>query len=210
MQRIALDESAASIAWQRHQVFAISLVRWWRRRIATQLPDFAHALHFGSTTTVVSKGNIMPTASNLLKETEEAINIVIKSLIDGQEGFQQIGDEIKDDTLKRFFLAESLKRAQFRGELETVLHQEGVHDIKESGSLTGAIHRGWGQLKAKLGGGDHTVLETAEQGEDAAKAAYKDALDRELPLPIRQILTTQQAHIEKSHNYVKAARDSSK
>jgi uncharacterized protein (TIGR02284 family) len=150
----------------------------------------------------------MSNPSNTLKEVEEALRMVIENLIDSQEGFQKIGDELKDETLKRYFLAESLKRAQFRGDLETVLHQEGVHDVKESGSVTGALHRAWGDLKAKLGGGDHTLLETAEQGEDAAKEAYADALDRELPFPIRQLLVTQEAHIQASHDYVKATRDS--
>ena len=152
----------------------------------------------------------MSNASATLKEVEQALRNVIQSLIDGQEGFKQIGDELKDETHKRYFLAESLKRAQFRGELEAVLHLEGVHDVKESGTASGAVQRTWANLKHKLGGGDHTLLETAEQGEDAAVEAYEDALDRELPFPVRQLLTAQSTHIQASHDYVKAARDSSK
>lgn len=144
------------------------------------------------------------------KEVIDTLHDVIGSLIDGQEGFQKIGEHLKDETLKRYFLAESLKRSEFRGELETLLHSKGDHDPKESGSVSGAIHRTWGDLKAHLGGGDHAQLETAEQGEDAAKKAYKNALTKELPLPVKQLLTTQYAHIQKSHDYVKAARDSSK
>jgi uncharacterized protein (TIGR02284 family) len=145
-----------------------------------------------------------------LKEVKKTLHSVIESLIDGQEGMKAIGHELKDEKLKTFFLAESLKRAEFRGELETALHTEGDHNPKESGSVSGALHRTWGDLKAKLGGGDHTLLETAEQGEDAAKKAYKDALEKDLPSQIRQLLTTQQTHIQKSHDFVKAARDSSK
>jgi len=152
----------------------------------------------------------MPTPSNTLKEVEESLRLTIQSLIDGQEGFQKIGDALKDETLKRYFLAESLKRAQFRGELETILHQEGVHDIKESGTVTAALNRAWGKLKTALGGGDHALLETAEQGEDEAKKAYEDALNRELPLPVRQVLVSQAAHIQASHDYVKSARDRTK
>jgi uncharacterized protein (TIGR02284 family) len=152
----------------------------------------------------------MSNPSNTLLEVEEALRMVIENLIDGQEGFQKIGEELKDDTLKRYFLAESLKRARFRGDLETVLHQEGVHDVKESGSVSGAVHRTWATLKSKLGGGDHALLETAEQGEDAAKKAYDDAMNRELPLPIRQTLSEQYVHILSSHDFVKAARDSRK
>jgi len=144
------------------------------------------------------------------KEVEETLRDVIQSLIDGQEGFQKIGEHLKDPTLKSYFMAESLKRASFRGALENLLHQGGVHNVKESGTVSGAVHRTWGDLKAHLGGGDHTLLETAEQGEDAPKKAYKDALDKELPLPVHQLLSTQYAHIQTSHDYVKAARDSSK
>ncbi len=152
----------------------------------------------------------MANGSEANKEMEDVLMDVIKSLQDGQKGFADIGEHIKDDTLKRYFLAESLKRASFRADLENELHRAGIADIKESGSIAGALHRSWGDLKAKLGGGDHSLLETAEQGEDSAKKAYKDALEKDLPLPIRQLLTEQQAHVMTSHDYVKRHRDETK
>jgi hypothetical protein len=75
------------------------------------------------------------------KEVEETLRSVIQSLIDGQEGFQKIGEHLKDETLRHYFAAESIKRARFRGELEEVLHHEGVHDVKEKGTVGGAISR---------------------------------------------------------------------
>ena len=141
------------------------------------------------------------------KEMESTLLDVIKALEDSQKGFAEIGERLKDETVKRYFFAESLKRANFRAELENELHRAGVADVKESGTVAGALHRTWGDLKAKLGGGDHTLLETAEQGEDEAKKAYKDALDKDLPLPVRQLLTEQQAHVLTSHDYVKSHRD---
>jgi uncharacterized protein (TIGR02284 family) len=149
----------------------------------------------------------MPTDSGKQHEMQLALNSLISTLLDSQKGFADIGDHLKDETLKRHFLSESLKRASFRGDLEEILHQNGVHDIEESGTTTGTLRRTWGDLKAKLGGGDHTLLETAEQGEDEAKKAYADALDQDLPLPIRQLLAEQQAHILTSHDFVKSHRD---
>jgi uncharacterized protein (TIGR02284 family) len=140
-------------------------------------------------------------------ELETVLKSVINSLEDGQKGMAEIGEHLKNETLKRYFLAESLKRANFRGELENELHRHGVADVHESGTVSGALHRAWADVKAKLGGGDRTLLETAEQGEDEAKKAYKDALDQELPLPIRQLLTEQQAHILSSHDYVRDHRN---
>jgi uncharacterized protein (TIGR02284 family) len=149
----------------------------------------------------------MPTDTSKQHEMERALNSLISTLLDSQKGFADIGDHLKDETLKRYFLAESLKRASFRGDLEEILHQNGVHDIKESGTTAGTLHRVWGDLKAKLGGGDHALLETAEQGEDEAKKAYKDALEQNLSLPVRQLLAEQQAHILTAHDYVRSYRD---
>lgn len=149
----------------------------------------------------------MPSDSAKQSEAKRVLHSLISTLQDSQKGFADIGEDLKDDTLKRFFLAESLKRANFRAELENELHRAGEHDVKETGTAAGAIHRVWGDLKAKLLSGDHTLLETAEQGEDAAKQAYKDALEQELPLPLHQVISDQQAHILISHDYVKRARD---
>lgn len=136
-----------------------------------------------------------------------ALNSLIKTLLDSQKGFADIGDHLKDESLKRYFLAESLKRASFRGDLEEILHQNGVHDIKESGSTTGTIHRIWADLEAKLSAGDHALLATAERGEDQAKDAYADALNQDLPLPVRQLIADQQAHVLSSHDFVRSRRD---
>lgn len=142
-----------------------------------------------------------------LKETEAALQCVVANLVDSQEALQQIGDMLRDEVVKRFLLAESLRRAEFRGDLETVMHQEGVHDIIESGTAAGTVHRAWAGLKARLGGGDHTLLATAEACEDGVKNAYDKALDGYLPLPVRQLLRTQITHVQLSHDYVRAARD---
>jgi uncharacterized protein (TIGR02284 family) len=144
------------------------------------------------------------------KETERVLLDVIETLQDGQKGFADIGEHLKDETLKRYFLAESLKRANFRAELENELHRAGMADVNEAGSVSGALHRTWADLKSNLGGGDHALLESAEQGEDVAKKTYKDALEQDLPFPVRTLLATQQAHILTSHDYVKRHRDEMK
>jgi uncharacterized protein (TIGR02284 family) len=149
----------------------------------------------------------MATDTAKLHEMERALKSLINTLQDSQKGFADIGENLKDETLKRYFLAESLKRARFRGDLEEILHQSGVHDIKESGTTAGALQRTWGDIKAKLGGGDPSLLATAEQVEDEAKSAYAEALEQDLPLPVRQVIAEQQAHVLTSHDYVRSQRD---
>jgi uncharacterized protein (TIGR02284 family) len=195
---------------QRRSMLVISSVSQASRRTAQALPLPSFSPQASNRIRKDSMATDTTTHKLNNKEVEETLRSVIQSLIDGQEGFQTIGEHLKDESLRRYFAAESLKRAEFRGEIEQILHQDGVHDVKEKGTVGGAVQRTWGDIKAHLGGGDHTLLETAEAGEDSAKKAYQQALEKELPLPVKQLLTTQYAHIQTSHDYVKAARDSRK
>jgi uncharacterized protein (TIGR02284 family) len=152
----------------------------------------------------------MSSPSKDLKETESALRSVIQVLIDAQDGFQKFGEQIKSEALKEYFLAESLTRAQFRGVLESILHQEGVHDVKESGTAVGTVRRAWGDVKSAFGAGDQSMLATAEEGETEAVEAYAKATESYIPLPVRQVLTTQAAHIDKSLEFIKTAREAAK
>ncbi len=152
----------------------------------------------------------MGNPSKDLIEAEGALRTVIESLIDQQEGFQKIGEAMKDEELKRRFLAESLKRAEFRGELENILHQEGVRDINETGSAAGTVVRMWTGLRSAMGAGTEALLEAAEEAEEAARQAYADALDKFLPAPIREVFVRQAAHIEASLEWTKASRETTK
>jgi uncharacterized protein (TIGR02284 family) len=140
-------------------------------------------------------------------ELSDVLRSVIEVLHDGHEGMMEIGKHLKDESTKLFFLRESQVRAEFAAELENELHRHGERDVNEGGTAAGAIHRVWGEAKAHLGGGDHTLLATAEQGEDAAKAAYAKALQKKLPGDVLDVLRTQQAHIVQSHNIVRDLRD---
>ena len=150
----------------------------------------------------------MPTDTQKNAELETVCKKVINILEDGQKGFADIGSHLKDETLKRYFLAESLKRANFRAELENELHRHGIHDVHEEGTTAGKLHRMWFDLKEKIhADDDHSLLANAETGEDEAKKVYADALTQELPLPLRQLLAEQNAHIVSSHNFVRDHRD---
>ncbi len=132
---------------------------------------------------------------------------LVDVLRDSHQGFTELGKHIKDEPARIFFLKETQARANFAAELENELHRLGVKDVEQSGMLSGRVHRAWGELKANLGGGDKTLLDTAEQGEDVAKKAYETALAEHLPSDVRDMLQTQQAHILASHDQVKAFRD---
>lgn len=139
---------------------------------------------------------------------EKTVRTVIEVLHDGERGFQSLSKEIKNPSARTFFQEEAVKRAEFASDLESALSAETGKPVDEGGTASGAVHRTWGEIKGKLGGSDHTLLDTAEQGEDVAKKAYEEALKVSgIPASITSILKKQQPHIQQSHDKVKALRD---
>ncbi len=139
-----------------------------------------------------------------MADSNDLVKAVIEVLNDGKTGYADIGEKITSPELRSFFMSESQSRGTFSSELSAAA---GMHDV--GGTATAAVHRSWGDLKSKLGGGDHTLLETAEQGEDAAQKAYQAALgDSAITGPVRALLQKQHSHIQSAHSKIKAFRDS--
>jgi uncharacterized protein (TIGR02284 family) len=136
------------------------------------------------------------------------INGLIQTCKDGQEGFQESAEAIQDSQLKSVFYEFGQQRAQFTGELQTLVRELGG-DPEDSGSFSGAIHRGWINLKSVVTGQDDAaILNEAERGEDVAKSAYKNALEQNLPANVASVVQEQYAAVQAAHDQVKALRDS--
>ena len=79
---------------------------------------------------------------------------------------------------------------------------------EDSSSTTGAMHRAWINVKSAVTNRDrHAILAEAERGEDTAVAAYKDAMEKDLPAPIRDIVGRQSAEVKAAHDKVRNLRD---
>ncbi len=140
---------------------------------------------------------------------EKAIRTVIEVLHDGERGFATLSTELKTPSAANYFLEESQIRGQFASDLEAALSATKNEVVEESGTASGTLHRVWGELKAKLGASDHSLLATAEQGEDAAKKAYEEAVQlTDLPPALKSMLVKQQRHVLAAHDRVKLLRDS--
>src|SRR5438874_1529735 len=113
-------------------------------------------------------------------QTVSTLNDLIETCRDGQKGFQEAAEHIKNSQFRDFCLEQSRTRAMFAGELQQQVRSLGG-DPEKSGSVAGAIHRGWMDLKSALGGGDHAILAACESGEDTAVKEYKKAMDETLP-----------------------------
>lgn len=149
----------------------------------------------------------MPQTMRKPLRADTAVQCVIEILIDSQDGFATAGERLQNQSLRRYFFTESLLRAQFIDELQMALQLRGVSRFEEKGSAAATLHRTWARIKSRFLGGDHSLLATAEQGEDAVTEAYSKALGTYLPSSIREILTAQEAHIGMVHEFLKTERD---
>src|SRR5437764_2903091 len=142
-------------------------------------------------------------------EMISTLNSLIETLKDGQEGFRQASEAVKDATLKSLFNEYSLERAKFAGELQNeVIRSFGESKPEESSSTAGALHRAWINLKSALtAGDDHAILAECERGEDSAVNEYRKALEENLSAPLREIISRQSADVKAAHDRVKALRD---
>src|SRR3954447_22131548 len=124
------------------------------------------------------------------KEIISTINSLIETLKDGQEGFRQASEAVKDSQLKMLFNEYSLQRSKFAGELQSEAIQLGEDQPEDSSSTAGAMHRAWINLKGAITKhDDHAILEECERGEDSAVNEYQKAIeDEEMSAPVRDII----------------------
>lgn len=146
-------------------------------------------------------------------DQNNAIDVVenlIETCKDGLKGYHDAAQHVKSPALKTFFNEQSAERARFAQQLQTQLATLGKPDKKVSGSVSGAMHRAWLDTKANLGGGDKTILESVEAGEDTAKDTYNKALGGALPSTLMEIVRQQAASVQRAHDKVRMLRDEAK
>lgn len=141
---------------------------------------------------------------------DDAIDVfekLIETCRDGQVGYRDAAELVKNPELRATFQQKSAERGQFATELENYVQRLGKRDPQRSGSVAGAIHRSWFELKEKLGGSDASLLEEVERGEDEAKKAYEEVLRKDLPTGVRTIVEQQAQIIFADHDRARMLRD---
>jgi uncharacterized protein (TIGR02284 family) len=145
--------------------------------------------------------------SNKNEHVIDALEELIEISRDGQNGYRDGSEHVKNAELKRLLSAVSLERAKFAGDLENEAVRYGKSDVDRSGTTLGAIHRGWANLKAALGGGDDAILASMEQGDKFAKDYYDRYIqDNSLPDELLGIIRNQAQAVVGTLDRIQALR----
>ena len=146
-----------------------------------------------------------------MKKQNDVIDNLIETLKDGQEGFKKAAEGVSNPKLKSLFRDYSQQRSRFATALQSEARRYGETDPETSSSATGALHRGWIDLKSAITGGDeHAILAECERGEDSAVEEYKKALDDGLSPSAQELVSRQLAEIKAAHDRIRSLRDATK
>jgi uncharacterized protein (TIGR02284 family) len=138
------------------------------------------------------------------------LNDLIETCKDGQNGFKTAAEGVERSDLKSTFYEYAQQRSRFAGELQTLVRELGG-DPENTGSTSAALHRGWINIKSVVTGKDDTsILEECERGEDAAKKAYENATQMQLPSNVSSVVQQQASQVKEAHDRIRDLRNSAK
>lgn len=144
------------------------------------------------------------------KDVVDTLNRLIETSKDGEYGFRTSAEHARDPQLQQTLQSRAEECRQGAAELQSLVVQYGG-TAEDSGSATGAMHRGWVAVKGTLAGySDLAMLEECERGEDTAIERYRSALAEDLPSDVRIVIERQFEGVKRNHAQIRLLRDTAR
>ncbi len=141
------------------------------------------------------------TAGTTTADDTTALNTLIATLIDSVNGYQKAAADTENSRYAEMFNARAQERQAAVAKLQAAVARLGGNP-EDDGTTTGAIHRGWINLKeAVLGRDDEAIVNAVESGEDYLKEKFETILEhKDLPAEAR-------AAVDEAWQSVRAGHD---
>lgn len=124
-------------------------------------------------------------------EVVSVLNDLIETCEDGIHGFQTASESVENPSAKALFASRLPNIQRGMAELKAEVRRLGGEPDK-SGTVGGALHRGWINLKSAVTGkNEDAIVMECERGEEHAAHVYEDALQKDLPIDTRAIVERQ-------------------
>jgi uncharacterized protein (TIGR02284 family) len=137
-------------------------------------------------------------------EVVSVLNDLIQTCEDGIHGFRTAADAVKNPAAKALFASRLPKIELGERELKAEVRRLGG-DPDKSGTVAGAMHRGWINLKSAITGkNEEAIVMECERGEEHATHAYEDAMQKDLPAETRTIIERQYRGVVENLERVRA------
>jgi uncharacterized protein (TIGR02284 family) len=146
------------------------------------------------------------------EEGQVELKTLIQRNVDSAEGFRIAADITERQSFKNLFAAIARERRNFASALRSMCKRNCKHirfeDLPTKSSLSASIHRWWLQLRSGMSSDElYATLAEAERGEDAMKAAYEEAMEKELHPKLKELLSEQWEHVKRHHDQIRDLRD---
>jgi uncharacterized protein (TIGR02284 family) len=137
-----------------------------------------------------------------VEETISLLNTLIETSRNGQLGYAEAARLVHDTRLETVLEGFSKERGGFVKALQAEVTKLGGTPA-EHGTVGGALHRGWMDLKSAATLGDAgAILAACETGEDSAWTHYKHATDSDVTGESRALIEKQWVQIKEALAYL--------
>ncbi|RRB00774.1 ferritin-like domain-containing protein [Larkinella rosea] len=139
-------------------------------------------------------------ARNTNGEILDRLNTLLTRTRDGERGYQEAAENVKDAELKSLFMAQSRQRGEYATEIDREIRTLGG-DPETSTSLMADLHRAWINIKTSFtGNDDKAVVEECKRGDGQALDDYQEILkNTSLAASTRELLLLQKERIQAAH-----------
>jgi len=134
-----------------------------------------------------------------MSDTIDHLNHLVAINRDAEAGFVTAAENIKNTELETLFTGYSKQHGKFAVELQAEIKRLGG-SYSDSGTVGGALHRGWMDVKSALSGHSAAaILGSCESGEESAEAAYTRAADANSSGQTHTLLEKHRQQIQQFH-----------
>ena len=131
------------------------------------------------------------------------LNDLIETCKDGEDGFREAAQEVKNPALKTLFSNYANERGQYAMELQQRVSKLGQAP-ETSGTVAASLHRRWMDFKSAITGkNDQAIIEECERGEDIALESYRNAMAKDLPSDLKAVIERQFTGVKSAHDKVR-------
>ncbi|MGI4777872.1 MAG: ferritin-like domain-containing protein [Janthinobacterium lividum] len=138
------------------------------------------------------------------------LNDLLENSRDGEYGFRTCAEQVETASAKQLFSGRADGCRQAGEELIPLIRKYGGEPA-DGGTVAGALHRGWVQVKGTVGADSElSILESCERGEDSAIARYRKALKQSLPADVRTVVQKQADGAQRNHDQIRDLRNAAR
>lgn len=137
-------------------------------------------------------------------DTVTVLNDLLTVIQDSLNGYRTVEDTLEDGRYAALFNEYAQQREQMGIELANLVVRYGGTP-QQNGTVAGALHRVWINIKAAASRGDESILAECDLSEESTLKAYQDAMaQNHLPEEVRELIRNHMSLVRLAHERIHA------